>query len=79
VEALQAAAAGRTDVDYFGDAMAPNGGEHNRRHSAVNYAVFEAGPPQLTAPAMDEPPRALTHLHATSFTAHLQGSSYGRC
>jgi hypothetical protein len=39
VEALQAA--GRAGVDYFGDAMA-NGGEYNRRHNAVNFAVFEA-------------------------------------
>jgi hypothetical protein len=39
VEALQAA--GRVDVDFFGDTIA-NGGEYNRRHNAVNHAVFEA-------------------------------------
>eukprot|EP00962_Isochrysis_galbana_P020541 scaffold6008_cov118-Isochrysis_galbana.AAC.6 len=32
---------GRLDVDYFGDWMA-NGGEYNKRHNVVNYAVYEA-------------------------------------
>jgi len=60
-------AAGRLDVDYFGDSMA-NGGEYNKRHNAVNYALYEA----ITAVAVG--PILLGDKGAPEKTAHLNST-----
>jgi hypothetical protein len=60
-------AAGRGEIDYHGDYLA-NGGEHNRRHNAVNFALYEA----ITAVAIGAV--VLGDKRAPEDTAHLNST-----